>query len=315
MRFFVIAFFLVFCAFGEWLLSDSIITHFVQEWQDAQKLYDTIHNPTKQDKKASKDTIQNNPPQDIKSTPTTALNDGQKPKLLIIMDDIHTKKQLSNLANLGLNITPSLFPKTPYSPKTPQLIQDFTQSWEGEYMVHLPLQAINFAQNELEPIEVGVSKDTLREVLSRIKSDFPHLKFINNHTGSKFTSSKQDMQNLLEVLDEFGLEFIDSVTSEYAVSPKIAREQSRLIMQRDIFLDNNIHTQSIAIQINLAIAKAKKKGYAIAICHPHKETLQALRGADFSEVELISPSELQHHLYTQNIKLYNRSKFQYAQNF
>ena len=182
-------------------------------------------------------------------------------------------------------------------------------------MVHLPLQAINFAQNELEPIAVGTHKDSLREKLMRIKADFPHLKFINNHTGSKFTSSKEDMQNLLEVFDELGLEFIDSVTSTHSASPTIAREQSRLIMQRDIFLDNNAQTQSIAKQIQIAIAKAKQKGYAIAICHPHKETLQALREADFSEVELISPSALQNHLYTQNIKLYNRSKFQYAQNF
>lgn len=297
-----VLFVLVSSVFGEWLLSDSILTHFAKEWQEAQKLYDATHKPKNQAHAQ-------------KSTPKLTLNNGQKPKLLIIMDDIHTKRQLDNLARLGLNITPSIFPKTPYSPKTPQITQDFAQHWEGEYMVHLPLQAINFAQSELEPIEVGTDKDSLREVLGRIKDDFPHIKFINNHTGSKFTSSKEDMQNLLEVFDEFGLEFIDSVTSEHIASPKIAREQSRLIMQRDIFLDNNIQTQSIATQIKIAINKAKQKGYAIAICHPHKETLQALREANFSEVELISPSELQNHLYAQNIKLYNRSKFQYAQNF
>ena len=235
-----------------------------------------------------------------------------KPKLVIIMDDIQNLAQYKSLLRLNLPITPSLFPKTPHSPDTPKIAAK-----AKDYMIHLPLEALNFYQKELEPIAVGVSRDALLAYMRALKKDFPNLKYLNNHTGSKFTTSYEDMRNLLSVLDELDLRFIDSVTNADIASPKIAKEQGRLIMQRDIFLDTIAQSEHTERQIELAIQKAKDKGYAIAICHPFPSTLQSLKNARdklLQEVELLSPAQLESYLNAQHITSYHRSKFHFAQN-
>lgn len=235
----------------------------------------------------------------------------KKPKLVIIMDDIKDSAQYKALRKLNLPITPSLFPKTPYSPDTPKIA-----AIAKDYMIHLPLEALNFYQKELEPIAVGASRDSILAYMRALKNDFPNLKYLNNHTGSKFTASYEDMQNLLSVLDELGLHFIDSVTNTEIASHKIAKEQGRLIMQRDIFLDTIAQREHTHRQIDLAIQKAKQKGYVIAICHPLPSTLLSLQEAReklLQEVDLVSPAQLESYLNSQHITSYDRSKFHFAQ--
>jgi len=49
--------------------------------------------------------------------------------------------------------------------------------------------------------------------------------------------------------------------------------------QRDVFLDNEQNEVYIIGQLANAITQAKKKGHAIAICHPHPETIATLSKA------------------------------------
>ena len=58
---------------------------------------------------------------------------------------------------------------------------------------------------------------------------------------------------------------------------------------RDVFLDHNPEVASVKKQIKEAIRLANKHGSAIAIGHPHKRTLQALRESKklFDSVELV----------------------------
>lgn len=234
-------------------------------------------------------------------------NTSNKPKILLIMDDIRNASQIKRMQSLPLKIIPSIFPKTKYNPKTPSIAQK-----NAFYMIHLPLEAQNFEQRELEPIKVGTSKDDIYTIIAQIKQDFPNLLYVNNHTGSKFTQSEKDMLNLLSVLDELGLKFIDSVTTSHPASEKISYQQKRLIMQRDIFLDNEISTTHTKTQLKLAIQKAQKKGYIIAICHPHTSTFKALKQMSNElndALEFVTPKELESYLSSQAITYYTRERF------
>ena len=234
-----------------------------------------------------------------------------KPKVLLIMDDLSKLSQIKALESLPLNITPSIFPKTRHNGITPKLAKRVIQNGKS-FMIHLPLEAQNFIQKELEPIKVGIDKQSLKEQIWQIKQDFPQLVYLNNHTGSKFTQSKADMKNLLEVFDELDLKFIDSVTIPNPASEILAKEQKRLIMQRDIFLDNQTNIAYTKKQLKSLIQKAKKKGYAIAICHPHPSTFKALAQMQKelnANLELVSPSELENFLRENNTLSYVRSPF------
>ena len=58
---------------------------------------------------------------------------------------------------------------------------------------------------------------------------------------------------------------------------KITKKYDMFLYSRDVFLDNSLDKNLIRVQLKEAVMKAKKHGYAIAIGHPHKNTLEVLR--------------------------------------
>lgn len=138
----------------------------------------------------------------------------------------------------------------------------------------------------------------------------PRTRYINNHTGSKFTEHKYNMKMLLSVLDSHNINFVDSRTTPNTTLNDIAKEENRLILYRDIFIDNELDSASLQTQINEGIKIAKDRGYAILIAHPHKETFLALANAKstiLKEVDVIYLNELDSMLKKANITQYAKS--------
>ncbi|MDO7252391.1 divergent polysaccharide deacetylase family protein [Helicobacter cappadocius] len=219
----------------------------------------------------------------------------KKPKMAIIMDDMAYPSQLQSLHHLGLKITPSFFPYNLDNKLTPKMA-----SKETFYMVHLPLEALHFYQSPHRWIKVGEKKSHIEEYIKQIKHDFPKLQFINNHTGSKFTASYEDMKNLIDILRKYDIDFLDSRTTIQTKAPQIYAEIKRPLLSRKIFLDNKDSVSDIVIQIKKAIKKAKKDGYVIAICHPHKNTFRALEISKqnlLQEVDLVYIKDIQKMLF------------------
>lgn len=230
--------------------------------------------------------------------------DSHKPKVVIIIDDIATPKQLSDIVAIqdsGLKLTPSIFP----------VAQGNTQMLERVahlefFMVHLPLEALAY-KDELDTISIYDSEDSIKRKIARIKQTLPNTLYINNHTGSKFTEHRANMEFLLSVLDSHNINFVDSRTTQNTTLPDIAKAQNRLILYRDIFIDNALDSHSLMTQINEGIKIAKARGYAILIAHPHKETLNAIRVAKngaLREVDVIYLNELDFLLKKSNITQY-----------
>ena len=144
-------------------------------------------------------------------------------------------------------------------------------------MVHLPLEAMNFGSAEPITLHANDSKEVIAERIKQVKSLFPRVYYINNHTGSLFTSDRQAVSNLISALDKEGIGFLDSRTTAKTKVPEVMASLGRPYIARDLFLDHEADVTYIEGQIIKAIAKAKEHGSAIAICHPRKETLQALK--------------------------------------
>lgn len=228
-----------------------------------------------------------------------------KPKVVIIIDDIANPAQLSAMQSIGLKLTPSIFPIAESNKKMSEAVAklDF-------FMVHLPLEALTY-HDEMETIKLSDSAEIITQKIAQIKQNMPKTRYLNNHTGSKFTASKENMELLLGVLDSHNISFVDSRTTPNTALPSIAEEQNRLILSRDIFVDNALDSASLNTQINEGVKIAKERGYAILIAHPHKETLLALKRAKdgaLKEVDVIYLNELDSALKRANIKQYAKSK-------
>lgn len=210
-------------------------------------------------------------------------------RLAIIIDDMANISQVKALQALNLKVNPSFFPSDKNHIDTPKLALKF-----DFYMVHLPLAAINYAKPELDTLNPNDTQERIFKKIKQIKKDFKDLKFINNHTGSLFTSNEEAMKKLYKAFEKEGLIFVDSKTIASSKAPKIAKALGQIYIQRDVFLDNQDDVAYIKKQLMDAVKLAKKKGFAIAIGHPRKNTFKALeQSKDLLEsVELVYLSEI-----------------------
>lgn len=229
-----------------------------------------------------------------------------KPKVVIIIDDLANPKDIRRFDNLGLKLNLSLFPKQFFSKRNPEIAKtlDF-------YMIHLPLEAQNFIQQDVETLHVGDKKDKIDFHIAQIKRDFPSLRYLNNHTGSRYTASKQDMKILLDILDKYGITFVDSKTTSNSVVKELFAKTHKIYLGRDIFLDNDNNAAYITQQLNKALKIADTKGYVIAIGHPHNQTyrvLQSYKKTLLKNYDMLYIHELekilqQHHISDSNTPL------------
>ncbi|MBU4414329.1 MAG: divergent polysaccharide deacetylase family protein, partial [Proteobacteria bacterium] len=105
----------------------------------------------------------------------------------------------------------------------------------------------------------------------------PFIKGVNNHMGSKMTTSSTQMYQIFSILKKRNLFFIDSLTTSESLCKPSARLLQLPFAQRDVFIDHIQDPDFIRKQINLLIRIADKHGEAIGIVHPHIITYNILR--------------------------------------
>ena len=207
-----------------------------------------------------------------------------KPKLAIIIDDVGTRSQVNAIKSVGIPLTMSFLPPSSARPHTPKLAAK-----EKFYMVHLPMEAQSFTAEEPATLRVKDSQEKIIERIRYIKELFPKVRYINNHTGSKFTSDEVAMNRLIFALKSKHINFIDSRTTAQTKAPKVMKNFGLNYMARDVFLDHHMDKPYVLKQIKQAIKVAKSHGTAIAIGHPHPNTLLALHESRklLKDVELV----------------------------
>ncbi|MBA1438270.1 MAG: divergent polysaccharide deacetylase family protein [Epsilonproteobacteria bacterium] len=227
-----------------------------------------------------------NPP---KIVPKKLHVNSKKPKLAIIIDDVSTASQVRAIKAVHIPLTMSFLPPSPARPNSYKLAAK-----ESFYMVHLPMEAMHFSKEEPHTLHIKDSQQAILKRIAQIKKLFPKVHYINNHTGSKFTSNEIAMNRLIFALKQNNIKFIDSRTTAQTQAPKVLKNYSMRYVARDIFLDHHQEKGYVKEQIKKAVAYAKSHGSAIAIGHPHPNTLQALMESKkiLSQVELVKVNRI-----------------------
>jgi hypothetical protein len=223
-------------------------------------------------------------PQPPKRVKRDVKKSSSKPKLAIIIDDVSVRSHVNAIKSLGIPLTMSFLPPSKSRPNSAKLAAK-----ESIYMVHLPMEAQSFKSEEPITLRANDSELRITRVIQGIKKDFPRVSYINNHTGSKFTSNELAMNRLIYALKSENINFIDSRTTAQTKAPKVMKNFGLNYVARDVFLDHASDKASIKRQIKKAIKIAKLHGSAIAIGHPHENTLLALHESKklFKDVELV----------------------------
>jgi polysaccharide deacetylase 2 family uncharacterized protein YibQ len=227
--------------------------------------------------------------------PPTAVLSQRPSRLAIIIDDMGGNLESARrLLAIGIPLTFSVLPNTPEAPQVAELAHHHGI----EVMIHIPMEpqgypAINPGKGALL---VGMPAKKIRTLFAGYRLRVPYAIGGNNHEGSLFTEQVSGMDTVLEEMKKDGLFFIDSLTTAQSVAYREARRLGVPTAVRDRFLDNELNVDKISHQIEKLVQLAKRQGHAIAICHPHPQTIKALeREASYLKnagVELVPVSQL-----------------------
>jgi polysaccharide deacetylase 2 family uncharacterized protein YibQ len=146
-----------------------------------------------------------------------------------------------------------------------------------ELLLHLPMEPRGDHDPGPNPLVTGLERDDLMARLDWSLARFEGYVGVNNHMGSRFTGSVADLAPVLQEIQARGLLFLDSKTSSARVAAGLARRLALPFAERDVFLDNAFDDPA-AIRRQLAEleATARRRGFAVAIGHPHDATLAEL---------------------------------------
>ncbi|TDQ77718.1 hypothetical protein A8950_3873 [Dongia mobilis] len=200
---------------------------------------------------------------------------GVRPLLAIVLDDVGVAPQQARAA-LDLP-APLVLSIMTYADKGGDLAREARRRGH-EVMVHMPMQPLSGSVDPgPEALSVGLPADEIRRRVDWGLARFDGYVGFNNHMGSRFTQNTDGMRIVLEEARQRGLLFLDSKTISNSVGEELAREMGVAHIGRDVFLDDTVSEAAVERQLAAAESIARKRGYAVAIGHPHPATIAVLK--------------------------------------
>lgn len=146
-----------------------------------------------------------------------------------------------------------------------------------ELLVHIPMEPGSaVADPGHNALLTGLDPDEIMRRFRWALARFDGYVGVNNHMGSKFMARADLVEPLLAEMNARGLMFLDSRTDSTTVGARLAAGMNLPHASRNVFLDNELDAEKIAVQLAQVERLARRKGHAIAIGHPHDVTIDVL---------------------------------------
>jgi uncharacterized protein len=228
----------------------------------------------------------------------TAKDSGGKQgaRLAIIIDDLGSDRTAADAVfALGYPLTISVLPNHEHS-------ADIANEAHGrgfQVMLHLPMQSVANEMPEARELRSGMPASEVAAMVDQFLQNVPSAAGVNNHQGSQATADPALMDELMPVLRDRHLFYVDSRTTAATVAYDAAQDFGVRSAFRNVpFLDDVAEVAAVRKQLELALRGAREKGDAVAIGHPRPATLQALREvlpqAQAQGIRLVPAAEIVH---------------------
>lgn len=197
----------------------------------------------------------------------------QSPRIALVIDDVGLDLKNSHRAVLLPSAVTLSF--MPYAIRLREQTREARE--EGhELLLHMPMEPLGHDNPGPGALLVALSDDEVRSRFETALASFVGFDGVNNHMGSKFTAYAHGMDLVMEELKQRHLFFLDSRTNAKSVGEKEAKSLGVPTLARDVFLDDEIESRAIRGQLEQTERIARRRGYAVAIGHPHDLTLEAI---------------------------------------
>ena len=194
-------------------------------------------------------------------------------RLAIVIDDLGNDRiQAESLFRLAYPLTISVLPHEANSGE----IAEEAHRRGYQVMLHLPMASNKGDAEEAVELHPGMASGDVDKTFASMLETVPYAEGVNNHEGSLGTADQKLMDQLMPLLHQRHLFFIDSRTTAATVAESAAHAAGVATTRRNVFLDDERTDAAIRKQFDLALQDAREKGSALAIGHPHPETLEVL---------------------------------------
>jgi len=221
----------------------------------------------------------------------------KKARVALLIDDFGYRNDRELLdvffEKLSFPFTVSIIPGTPFSREIAQKAH-----MKGkQVIVHMPMQPKgSFSKNYRWIVLEGMDAEDIKQKVREAIKSVPYAEGLNNHMGSLVTSRRELIKQVLEVLKERGMFFIDSKTSPHSVAYLVAREIGVKSTFNCVFLDNKKDAAHIEAQFKKLIMQALREGWALGLGHCDIITARTLerlvRNCDKRKIKFVPASKI-----------------------
>lgn len=213
-------------------------------------------------------------------------------KLAIVIDDFgYRPKEENKVLQMPPAISVAVLPDAPGA----HAMATKAHQLGHEVLIHLPMAPLSKQPLEKDTLTPEMPSAEIERIIRSAVNKVPYAVGLNNHMGSKMTSSLFGMQKVMQTLDQYNLYFLDSMTIGNSQSIPAAQGTHVKVLKRRVFLDDSQNEEAVRQQFSRAVRLAQRNGYAIAIGHPHPNTvrvLQQMLPTLPADITLVRPSQL-----------------------
>lgn len=206
-----------------------------------------------------------NPPHSVTEKKTgTDIRHG-KPVLCFVIDDVgNNPDELERFLKVPGKVTFAVLPGLPYSREAAERVTEAGQ----ELLLHQPMEAVSGTYPGPGLLTEAMSPDERLRCLNGNLMSVPGAVGVNNHMGSKGTSSPELSLWLIRALKQKNLFFLDSRTIAGSRMKEAAEAENWEILERNsMFLDNEKDVEALTAAIEAGKRTAREKGHAVMIGH------------------------------------------------
>jgi len=195
-------------------------------------------------------------------------------RVALIIDDVgFSLSAARQLAEVKIPVTWSIIPYQAYSLSSLKLAKER----DIPVMLHLPMEAEVDRPGLKFQINLEMGPETVRTIVRQAVKSLPGVIGLNNHRGSRATSTPRVMEAVLAETKAQGLFFVDSWTSGKSVGYSTAIRMGVPALRNDVFLDHDLDQAAMRKALERAFSIARRKGYVVVIAHIRPETLRFLK--------------------------------------
>ncbi len=215
-------------------------------------------------------------------------------RMAIIIDDMGLALRNSEaIVDLQAGLTLSYLP---YATDI-QAQVDAAHARGHEIMLHLPMEPM---KSDLSAgphaLVTGLSDDEFDRRVQENLNAFTGYVGINNHMGSRLTSTAPLMERVIQETSARDVFFVDSWTSPRSVAYQVAASAGIPRARRDVFLDHETGAAPVWQALRQAEYIARRNGSVVVIGHPRADTIAVLRAwlpmARARGIQIVPMSEL-----------------------